>query len=226
VRKFEARERGRVVLNVGGRTFETSVETLATKSGFFKALFSGAWDDAGADSVFIDRDPNHFGVLLSFLRNNGDVECLSEHCYEAAKSHGTSALLGLLREAEFFQIEEAIETVEDFLRHKEDVASAFDMITLNVGGESFVTSRRTLCLCPFFDNLLAGYTNHGKVPASKFSRLEPIFLDRNPKFFAILLDYLRSGCDRKVLKLHISLLPDELISYFKDDMSNFYELNA
>ena len=84
VRKFEARERGRVVLNVGGRTFETSVETLATKSGFFKALFSGAWDDAGADSVFIDRDPNHFGVLLSFLRNNGDVECLSEHCYEAA----------------------------------------------------------------------------------------------------------------------------------------------
>ena len=120
----------------------------------------------------------------------------------------------------------AIETVEDFLRHKEDVASAFDMITLNVGGESFVTSRRTLCLCPFFDNLLAGYTNHGKVPASKFSRLEPIFLDRNPKFFAILLDYLRSGCDRKVLKLHISLLPDELISYFKDDMSNFYELNA
>ena len=58
--------------------------------------------------------------------------------------------------------------------------------------------------------------------AARLSCARPIFLDRNPAFFRILLDYLRSGCDRDVLKY--SQLPDAMVSYFKDDMKNFYEL--
>ncbi|QDZ23026.1 hypothetical protein A3770_09p55440 [Chloropicon primus] len=225
VRKYKESEAGRVRLNVGGERFETSIETLREKSGFFKAMFSGAWDTEASEVVFIDRCPKRFPLLLNFLRSDDDNDCLTEYCYETASREGLHEIIGLLREAEFYQIDAAVEVIEEFVNHTRDLATAFDTITLNVGGELFATSRRTLCLCPFFDNLLAGFTNQGQLSASKLSGLQPIFLDRNPKFFAILLDYLRSGCCRQVLSHHISLLPDELLSYFKDDMKNFYELD-
>ncbi|CAE8603391.1 unnamed protein product [Polarella glacialis] len=63
---------GRVTLNVGSQKFETSVETLRTfPSSFFSALASGRhtvnWEEDG--SVFIDRSPDHFHLVLQYLRN-------------------------------------------------------------------------------------------------------------------------------------------------------------
>ena len=223
VNRHDEMLRGRVTINMGGTHFETSVETLR-QCQFFRAMFSGSWDcSAGAETpIFIDRDPARFAILLNFLRSNLHTACLKEYCLSASRLE----VLFLLREAEFFAIESAVDFLEQFARHAEEVEKAFDEIRVNVGGEIFVTSTRTLALCPFFANLLAGFTKRGDLPisAARLSSARPIFLDRNPAFFRILLDYLRSGCDRDVLKYHISQLPDAMVSYFKDDMKNFYEL--
>jgi hypothetical protein len=64
----EARPReGRVVLNIGGYRFETSVQTLRrVPHTLFDALFSCrcAHDVCSDDSIFVDRDGEHFGHIL------------------------------------------------------------------------------------------------------------------------------------------------------------------
>ena len=55
----------RVVLNVGGDHFTTSISMLSSNSTYFEALFS-RWDKAS--EVFLDRDPDAFRVLLSCMR--------------------------------------------------------------------------------------------------------------------------------------------------------------
>jgi len=73
-------EDGVVQLNVGGKTFETlrsTVETNAVLTAYLKrAEANPSLCKNGA--VFIDRDPEHFGVLLNHLRNKteGLVSCL------------------------------------------------------------------------------------------------------------------------------------------------------
>ena len=76
-REFEAMQthqeqtEGRVELEVGGRRFVTSVQTLRRVKGtYFDAYFSGryAMELAEDGSVFIDRDGEAFGHLLEYLR--------------------------------------------------------------------------------------------------------------------------------------------------------------
>ncbi|KAH8855059.1 BTB/POZ domain-containing protein KCTD3 [Schistosoma japonicum] len=60
-----------VNLNVGGRKFSTSRNTLLwNKNSFFSILLDGALptmrDESGA--IFIDRDPDMFSVILNYLR--------------------------------------------------------------------------------------------------------------------------------------------------------------
>ncbi|CAH8834760.1 unnamed protein product [Trichobilharzia szidati] len=62
-----------VHLNVGGRKFSTSRNTLLwNKNSFFSILLDGALptmkDESGA--IFIDRDPDMFSVILNYLRTN------------------------------------------------------------------------------------------------------------------------------------------------------------
>ena len=79
---------GRVILNVGGRVFETTALTLKTSgAGYFEALLgeTGARlpgskkrarvsedgdDAAGHRELFIDRDPDRFADVLSFMRTS------------------------------------------------------------------------------------------------------------------------------------------------------------
>ena len=65
----------KVKLNVGGRFFQTTVETLTkssdTRLTYFKTLFSGQWQsekDPKDDSIFIDRDGDLFEYILQYLR--------------------------------------------------------------------------------------------------------------------------------------------------------------
>ncbi|KAI1498119.1 hypothetical protein F5X99DRAFT_340807 [Biscogniauxia marginata] len=62
-------EAKKVTLDVGGRKFVTTSDTLG-HSTFFLALLSGRWEHARqADgSYFIDADPVRFEDILSFLR--------------------------------------------------------------------------------------------------------------------------------------------------------------
>ncbi|CAG9565567.1 unnamed protein product [Danaus chrysippus] len=78
-----------VNLNIGGTRFSTSWHTLTwVPDTFFTALLSGriptVRDETGA--IFIDRDPNLFGLILNFLRtrdidlNNVNIRALRHEC--------------------------------------------------------------------------------------------------------------------------------------------------
>jgi hypothetical protein len=70
--KHKEAQEGRVLLNVGGYQYETSVQTLRRiPYTFFDAYFSGRYaQDVCADgSIFIDRDGKHFGQVLQYLRD-------------------------------------------------------------------------------------------------------------------------------------------------------------
>jgi hypothetical protein len=67
----EAQE-GRVELNIGGSRFETSVQTLRhVPHTFFDTYFSGqyAQDVCRDGSIFVDRDGEHFGHVLQYMRD-------------------------------------------------------------------------------------------------------------------------------------------------------------
>ncbi|XP_028411069.1 uncharacterized protein LOC114533673 [Dendronephthya gigantea] len=60
-------------LNVGGKTFTTRKSTLCQVEGsLFATMFSGRWEDSVErdqdGTVFFDFNPNHFGVILNYLR--------------------------------------------------------------------------------------------------------------------------------------------------------------
>lgn len=64
--------KGKVVLDVGGDKYSTSVETLTRENNsFFTAMFSRQWElerDPVDKSIFIDRDGKIFTYILEYLR--------------------------------------------------------------------------------------------------------------------------------------------------------------
>jgi hypothetical protein len=67
----EAQE-GHVELNIGGYRFQTSVQTLRRiPHTFFDAYFSGRYarDVCVDGSIFVDRDGEHFGHILEYMRD-------------------------------------------------------------------------------------------------------------------------------------------------------------
>ncbi len=70
-----------VKLNVGGKKFSTTRETLLSEPSFFTGLLSEMMgvdlDEDGC--IFIDRDPKHFPLILNYLRDHEiDLEDLNE----------------------------------------------------------------------------------------------------------------------------------------------------
>jgi len=90
-------------LNVGGKVFCTSVDTLTSSEhdeiNFFTALFDpekqhvNNADRDGDDIIFIDRSPIYFDYVLNYLRDG----VLQEHLSK-------KILCGILAEASFFSI--------------------------------------------------------------------------------------------------------------------------
>jgi len=73
------------------------------------------------------------------------------------------------------------------------VVSKTTLIRLNVGGKKFSTTMATLQSrgCTFFDALADGSDKtHKHFPLDEKGRF---FLDRNPKTFSVVLEYLRNG---------------------------------
>jgi hypothetical protein len=105
----EAQE-GRVELNIGGRRFETSVQTLRrVPHTFFDACFSGryAQDVCNDGSIFVDRDGEHFGHILEYMRD-GVVSVAAQEASEL----DISLLRALMREFGFYCIELVAEPEE------------------------------------------------------------------------------------------------------------------
>jgi hypothetical protein len=69
----QAKQGGRVELNIGGYRFQTSVQTLRrVPHTFFDAYFSGryAQDVCSDGSIFVDRDGENFGHVLEYMRDS------------------------------------------------------------------------------------------------------------------------------------------------------------
>ncbi len=58
-----------VTLDVGGTLFKTTVSTLVEKSTYFKTMFHNMIKDT-TKPIFIDRDPDLFKYILSYLRDH------------------------------------------------------------------------------------------------------------------------------------------------------------
>jgi hypothetical protein len=72
MRQHKEAQEGRVELNIGGYRFETSVQTLRRlPHTFFDAYFSGRYvqDVCDDGSIFVDRDGEHFGHVLEYMRD-------------------------------------------------------------------------------------------------------------------------------------------------------------
>lgn len=95
---------GRVKVQVGGETFITTRATLEPASAYFARLFATEWSSGAPDEeLFLDRDPDVFRVLLSFMRS-GKACVLPQ---------GDQALFSrVLLDAEFLGIDSLIEQVK------------------------------------------------------------------------------------------------------------------
>jgi len=96
-----------VTLNVGGKKFSTSIQTLKQGDNMLSAMFSGRipLKREKDDSVFIDRDGTHFRSILNFLRDG-----------VISKPNSRKEIEELKKEAEFYCIDGLIEICINFLR--------------------------------------------------------------------------------------------------------------
>jgi hypothetical protein len=102
MRTHKEAQEGRVELNIGGYRFETSVQALRrVPHTFFDAYFSGryAQDVCRDGSIFVDRDGEHFGHVLEYMRDG----VVSVAAFGACPS--VSLLRALKREFGFYCIE-------------------------------------------------------------------------------------------------------------------------
>jgi hypothetical protein len=110
MQKQQEAQQGRVVLDIGGYRYTTSVQTLRRLPGtFFDAYFSGRYtmDRSEDGSIFIDRDGKHFGQVLEYLRD-GVVSAAEKDAAEL----DVGELRWLQREFGFYCIELSAEPRE------------------------------------------------------------------------------------------------------------------
>jgi hypothetical protein len=81
---------------------------------------------------------------------------------------------------------------EEFERKKAEeerrIENPDEIIEVNVGGENFTTTRKTLCIF-HRTRLYELFSGEWTGPRTKDGR---IFLDRDPKYFALILSFLRN----------------------------------
>lgn len=98
-------EPSRVVLDVGGVKYFTTLSTLTKENSMLSVLFSGQYSLSRLPdgSVFIDRDGNQFKYILTYLRDG-----VIDEAVQTAAERGA-----LLREARYYQLVGLIELLTD-----------------------------------------------------------------------------------------------------------------
>jgi hypothetical protein len=95
-----------LTLNVGGEIYTTTLSTLSSKihtqETLFSIMFKEKYDKMVSrdlnGNIFIDRDGKHFGIILNYLRNNGD------ETKTAFPFQNSFIIDQLISEAEYFQL--------------------------------------------------------------------------------------------------------------------------
>lgn len=104
-----------VTLNVGGKTFQTRLETLLSmKDTLFSKIFSSGKLDI-TKTIFIDRSYYNFQSIISYLRNKKLTTVPTKN----------KEIEELLEEAQFYEIQELVELLEEMLREIKFVGFEF-----------------------------------------------------------------------------------------------------
>mmetsp|Transcript_111104 Transcript_111104/g.192683 ORF Transcript_111104/g.192683 Transcript_111104/m.192683 type:complete len:453 (-) Transcript_111104:744-2102(-) len=96
----------RITLDVGGRQFQTTLQTLTSETGsMLEAMFGGRFAvmQEQDQAVFLDRDPTHFETILNYLRDKNMNKELSTFC--DIQTIAGRERLRLLREVSYYGIE-------------------------------------------------------------------------------------------------------------------------
>lgn len=135
----------KVKLNIGGRFFQTTIETLTkysdTRLTYFKALFSRQWElgkDPKDDSIFIDRDGDLFEYILQYLRTDKipiDInhDLLRQDLITEAQFYNLDSLVNLLNRPQ--SKDKPISKPSNNLYMETKILSLKDQIELNKLGE-------------------------------------------------------------------------------------------
>ncbi|KAI1490215.1 hypothetical protein F5X96DRAFT_567685 [Biscogniauxia mediterranea] len=136
-------EAKKVTLDVGGRKFVTTSDTLG-HSTFFLALLSGRWEHARQEdgSYFIDADPGRFEDILAFLRR-GTMPLY----WSAEGGHDYPRYHRLLDEARYFGLPELEHWLATQAYHKA-VAYQTQVVTKDAKGTEGGASTTTTFLDP------------------------------------------------------------------------------
>jgi len=103
-------KRGDIVkLNVGGQLFTTTFDTLTKEDSMIRTMFNGTFPvhQVVDGSVFIDRDPKYFDMVLNYMRSGG-----------LEPPRDKNVLMELWKEAEFYQLTGMIEILENQLKEE------------------------------------------------------------------------------------------------------------
>lgn len=110
-----------VKLNIGGRLFSTSLDTLTKQDNMLRAMFSGRLD-VSTDSdgyILIDRCGRHFEFLLNFLRDDDPM-----YAQVALQDKSELELFEILKEAKFYCIQPLVAMLEQKIMLNKAAASA------------------------------------------------------------------------------------------------------
>ncbi|KAI4952145.1 hypothetical protein J4E91_003607 [Alternaria rosae] len=101
-----------LILDIGGRKFKVSRDTLRAESGLFRHQLSGRfpWEPEANGSYFLDADPDLFEHLLRFMRRPEVLPLF----YDAAKGYDYDLYNRLEAESQYFQID----VLHDWIKEK------------------------------------------------------------------------------------------------------------
>lgn len=189
-------------LNVGGCKYTTTKSTLCINSKFFKELFETKVPVAldSKHRIFIDRNGERFGVILSMMR-------LEPMNLEEAEMDI------LIEEAKYYRCDGIVASLikynrETFLTRTTRVV--VNKITYDVSGEIIKVDPNVILR--FYNS----YYYYGTYNGVLISELEDIIvINRDPKIFKKVINYMIYQCvDLRGTKLRMFMIDMEY--YFKE----------
>ena len=170
-----------VVLNIGGYEYTTLRRTLTKiTDSVLSNMISNNNDTTIKDAsgrYFIDRDGRLFSYILQYLRTG--VPLIPE-------TYLDSELLRV--EVDYFKLEDLSKKLWEHCKRLNMQKDDGDVVKVNVGGRTFVTTRKTLIVYP---NSLLGRIYTGNQP-NDFWHNGQVFFDRDPDLFSHVLQFLRN----------------------------------